>query len=46
MARKVLGSLSVVSHDSTKSAKMIAEVKIIFGKTVKDVIPNQGVIVE
>ena len=42
MTRKVAGSLSEVSRDSTKPTKMIAEQENNFGKTEKNFIPPQN----
>ena len=39
MTRKVLGSFSEVSRDSTKLKIMITDQKMSFGKTVKNAIP-------
>ena len=42
MTRKMLSLLSELSRDSTKLTNMIAEQEIIFGKTVKNVIPPKS----
>ena len=43
MTRKVRGSLSKVSHHSTNLTKMIAETKIIYGKTAKTLFLHKGI---